>query len=108
MNEVSLCGKLASKPIELGHNEKTYRFILRVPHKFIKNGETVTVHTLVPCKVFRCPEKLAKLLLEHGKNLHMQTYGGRIETSTYYTADNEKRYTTEVILDPLKVSAQQV
>lgn len=100
MNRVFLTGRILGKTFPFGEGLKGIRFLLRTPYKYSQAGQSNEGSSVVPCLIFQCPEELKGLLLSADKDLWIEAEG-RINRSSYEASDGERKYSTEVVLNPL-------
>ncbi len=102
MNRVVLSGRLFGKAFPFGEGLRGVRFLLRVPYRYVKDGESKEAFAVVPCVIFHCPDEIRTAVLETRKEVWLEGEG-RINRSSYDTSDGEKKYSTDVVLNPLSV-----
>ena len=100
MNRVFLTGRILGKPIPFGEGLRGIRFLLRSPYKYTQAGQSNEGSTVVPCLIFQCPEELSAVIKSGNKELWIEAEG-RINRSSYEASDGERKFSTEVILNPM-------
>ena len=106
MNRVTLTGRRLGKAIPFGEGLRGIKFLLRAPYKYPHEGQGKEASTVVPCLIFQCSEELRALLLGDDKELWIEAEG-RINRSSYEASDGVRKYSTEVILNPLTAFVSQ-
>lgn len=102
MNKVILCGRLTKDPdarsaIRAGEELKVVRFILAVDRRFKKDGEQAA--DFISCVSFG---KTAEFIEKYGKKGTKFIIEGRIQTGSYTNKDNQKVYTTDVVIESVE------
>ena len=100
MNRVIISGRLLGKSFPFGEGLKGLRFLIRAPYKYSQNGNSAEGSSTVPCLIFQCPEELKEILASGDKDLWIEAEG-RINRSSYEANDGERKYSTEVVLNPM-------
>ena len=106
MNKTYLSGTVVGKPFPIGQDQNSIRFLVRCPHKFVQNGQGKEVSTVVPCLAFNCPRELKELLQSEAKDIWIEA-DGRINRSSFEGSDGERKYSTEVVINPLTAFAHK-
>lgn len=99
MNKVILCGRLTKDPdvrsaTRAGEELKAVRFTLAVDRRFKKDGEQAA--DFISCVSFG---KTAEFIEKYGKKGTKFIIEGRIQTGSYTNKDNQKIYTTDVVVE---------
>jgi len=98
MNKVILTGRLVADP-EVRYSQGTEpiaiaRYRLAVDRRFKREGEQGA--DFIPCVVFGKPAEFAEKYFKKGMKIGVV---GRIQTGSYTNNDNQKVYTTDVIVE---------
>lgn len=99
MNNVVLMGRLTKEPDTRSFNSnnsemKVARFTLAVGRRFKKDGEQAA--DFISCVSFG---KTAEFIEKYGKKGTKFIIEGRIQTGSYTNKDNQKVYTTDVVVE---------
>lgn len=98
MNKVILMGRLTRDPeIRYSQGEKPLaiaRYTLAVARRFHRDGEAEA--DFISCVVFGKSAEFAEKYLRKGSKILIS---GRIQTGSYTNNDNQKVYTTEIIVE---------
>lgn len=102
MNNVVLMGRLTKDPdirvATTGGGElKVARFTLAVDRRFKKDGEQAA--DFISCVSFG---KTAEFIEKYGKKGTKFIIEGRIQTGSYTNKDNQKVYTTDVVVESVE------
>lgn len=102
MNNVILCGRLTKDPdvrsaTRAGEELKVVRFTLAVDRRFKKDGEQAA--DFISCVSFG---KTAEFIEKYGKKGTKFIIEGRIQTGSYTNKDNQKVYTTDVVVESVE------
>lgn len=102
MNNVVLMGRLTKDPdIRVattgGEELKVARFTLAVDRRFKKDGEQAA--DFISCVSFG---KTAEFIGKYGKKGTKFIVEGRIQTGSYTNKDNQKIYTTDVVVESVE------
>lgn len=102
MNNVVLMGRLTKEPDTRSFNSnnsemKVARFTLAVDRRFKKDGEQAA--DFISCVSFG---KTAEFIEKYGKKGTKFIIEGRIQTGSYTNKDNQKVYTTDVVVESVE------
>ena len=102
MNNVILCGRLTRDPdvrstTGAGAELTVVRFTLAVDRRFKKDGEQAA--DFISCVSFG---KTAEFIEKYGKKGTKFIIEGRIQTGSYTNKDNQKVYTTDVVVESVE------
>lgn len=95
MNKVIISGRIIDNAKVNGESRNVVKFKVLARSGWNKK-ENCPHMDFVPCVLFNPTQKLASLLEEKGKGLHIE-FEGRVCRSMYKVKD-EKRFSTEVIV----------
>lgn len=99
MNKTILCGRLTKDPdvrstTRAGEELKVVRFTLAVDRRFKRDGEQAA--DFISCVSFG---KTAEFIEKYGKKGTKFIIEGRIQTGSFTNKDNQKVYTTDVVVE---------
>ena len=98
LNKVDLIGRLGQDPEIKTTNsgKKVARFSLATSYRYNKEEKT-SWHTIIMW------DKLAEILEKYVNKGDLIYISGRIDYRSYEAADGQKRYTTEIVADSLRM-----
>lgn len=101
MNVCALSGKLLRPAVGFSEG-RLFKFVL-VTENGPTFGEEKSRSIYVPCVVFEPNKELENALLESGAVKGEWEMRGRVMRSFFDGADGERRYQTEVVIDPYTI-----
>lgn len=105
MNICVISGRLVREALVVGEG-KTFRFLAATRYRY-RDGEIKEGSAVVPCVLFEPGKELEALLTDKGKGTVYFDGTGRVQQRVFDGEGGEKKYVTEVVLDPATVSMRR-
>ena len=101
MNICVLSGTVPRPPVVFGDG-RVIKFLITTKYRY-PNDSTREGVTAVPCTIFDAPSHVRSQLLDSGVEGRQCQCKGRVQRSGYDGADGQRKFATEVIVDPNSV-----
>jgi len=105
MNLCVLSGRLLKEPLRAAEG-KVMKFMIATKFRF-RTDEIKEGTSYVPCVLFDPPKEVEDFFAANAKGTVYCECSGRVNRSSYDGADGERRYSTEVVINPTSLSLRR-